>query len=150
MQESREISQMKGQYGDHLSVTAVMFSVMKSTSRNTSYGIGLERSDPNGNADSSAFLDFDELQELIEAFDFIASLAPQMLREERDYTEVTYSTKDNVKFGFFQKDQRQQAFIVVEPRGDNMFLSVEKLASVRRAIVDARAHLISRGAILDA
>jgi hypothetical protein len=149
MQESREISQVRGQYGELLSVTAVLFSIMKGASRKTSYGVRIERSNRDGSSEASAFLDFDELQELVDAFDFISALAPKMLLEQRDYTEVTYSTKDNVKFGFFQKDQQQQAFVVVASRGGNVFVSVETLASVRQAILSARTHLMSRGATLE-
>lgn len=69
---------------------------------------------------------FDEIAELIGAFDFIHSVANKMVGQQRDYTEVTYQTKDNLRFGFYQSDSEQQAFIDVGGYGQSLFISVSK------------------------
>jgi hypothetical protein len=45
-------------------------------------------------------LDYDEIAEVIEALGFIDDVAKKMFGQQRDYTEVNYLTKDNLKFGF--------------------------------------------------
>lgn len=149
IRESRDIGRLKGQYSDSINIASVLFSIIKGTTQDATFGVQLERIDSDGNTESSAFLDFDELAELIEAFDFISSVAPKMAREQRDYTEVSYSTKDNVKFGFYQKDGQQLAFVNVQAHGDSTFLPVEKLQQMKQSLVNAQTHLISRGAAVE-
>jgi hypothetical protein len=75
VKEIRDLGRIKGNYGDSLSVAAMIIAVVKGTSRETSYGVKLERHEPNVQYGSSAFLDFDELAELLDSFDFISSFA---------------------------------------------------------------------------
>jgi len=110
------------------------------------YGIKLEHTDEDGDMRGSGFLDYDEIAELIAAFDFIHSVANQMVGQQRDYTEVTYQTKDNLKFGFYQSDGQQPGFIDVGGYGQSLFISVSKLQNLKSSIEAARQHLVSRGA----
>jgi len=146
MKESRDVAAVRCDYGNKLIVSTLILSTAKSTRGNTSYGIRFGHTDEEGIERESAFLDFDEIEELIGAFEFVDNLARQMLNEQRDYTEVTYSTKDNIKFGFYQSEGQQQAFIDVGGYGNSVFLDVDKLQSLKRTIQTATQHLVSKGA----
>ena len=50
------------------------------------YGIKLEHTDEDGDMRGSGFLDYDEIAELIGAFDFIHRVANKMVGQQRDYT----------------------------------------------------------------
>jgi hypothetical protein len=108
--------------------------------------VKLERTDENGNTTSSVFLDFDELSELMEAFGFIRSIATELRVRQRDYTEVAYSTKDHARFGFYQSEHGQQAFIALNPHSTSTFLAVEHLSVLKQLLRTAQEHLVSRGA----
>ena len=97
------MSAVKGEYGGKVSVSTLILSSAQTTRGDVQYGIKLEYTDENGDTRGSGFLD-DEIAELIGAFDFFHSVANKMVGQQRDYTEVTYQTKDNLKFGFYQSD----------------------------------------------
>src|ERR1044071_2958220 len=99
IKEFRDMSAVKGEYGGKVSVSTLILSSAQTTRGDVQYGIKLEYTDENGDTRGSGFLD-DE----IAAFDFFHSVANKMVGQQRDYTEVTYQTKDNLKFGFYQSD----------------------------------------------
>lgn len=146
MKESRDFGAVRCDYGDKISISTLILSSAKSTRGNTSYGIRFGHADEEGVERESAFLDFDEIDEFVGAFDFVDNLARQMLNQQRDYTEITYSTKDNIKFGFYQAEGQQHAFIDVGGYGNSAFLDVGKLQTLKRIIQAATQHLVSRGA----
>jgi len=146
IKEFRDMSAVKGEYGGKVSVSTLILSSAQTTRGDVQYGIKLEHTDEDGDIRGSGFLDYDEIAELIGAFDFIHSVANKMVGQRRDYTEVTYQTKDNLKFGFYQSDGQQQAFIDVGGYGQSLFISVSKLQNLKSSIEAARQHLMSRGA----
>jgi len=146
VKEFRELSAVKGEYGDRVNVSTLILSSAKSTRGDVQYGIKLEHVNEEGEMQASGFLDYDEIAEVIGAFDFIHGVAEKMFGQPRDYTEVTYLTKDNLKFGFYQSEGQQQAFIDVGGYGQSLFLSVAKLQNLKKSIEAAKAHLITRGA----
>ncbi|MEG4453101.1 hypothetical protein QUA52_30365 [Microcoleus sp. N9_A3] len=146
VKETRPIGKCKGDHGDMLAVETMLLTILKGAKRDTTYGVRLERHDSEGDVESSAFIDFDELDELLEAIKFIHSTANELSAQERDYTEVSYSTKDSAKFGFYQSAEIQQAFVSVSENRGTTFLTLAKLASLAKIIEKSRAHLVSRGA----
>ena len=140
------MSAVKGEYGGKVSVSTLILSSAKSTRGDIQYGIKLEHIDEEGDMRASGFLDYDEIAEVIGALDFIHGVAEKMFGQPRDYTEVTYQTKDNLKFGFYQSEGQQQAFIDVGGYGQSLFISVPKLQNLKRSIEGAKEPLISRGA----
>ena len=58
----------------------------------------------------SSFLDQEELQELSDAIQYMIRLALEWQGNNRNYTEVVYSTKGDFSIGFFQNGLRQTAF----------------------------------------
>jgi hypothetical protein len=146
VKEFRDMMAVYGDYSGKLSIASLILSTAQSTYGDVQYGVKLEHLNEESEVQGSGFLDYDELDEIIGAFDFLASVAQQMLGQQRDYTEVAYSTKDNLKFGFYQSAGQQQGFIDVGGYGQLLFMSVPQLQLVRKSIDAAKQHLISRGA----
>jgi hypothetical protein len=63
-----------------------------------------------------------------------------MGHDRRDYTEVTYSTRDDVTIGFYQDGHKQQAFVKSGIGSPIMFFHVAALGSIRTAVVEAGEH----------
>jgi hypothetical protein len=149
IKEFRDMLPVRGEYGGKLGIASVTLSSAKSIRGDVQYGIKFEHLDDESNIRASGFLDYDEVAEVIGAFDFLNGVAGQMINQERDYTEVTYSTKDNLKFGFYQLQGHQQGFIDVGGYGESLFMSVSNLQLIRKSIDAATQHLVSRGAEQD-
>lgn len=147
IKETKNTGRLQGLYNDSLVISTMVIALVKGEIKNMSYGVKLERADQDDDIRSSVFLDYDELDELIAGFDFIRTTANDLKLHRRDYTEVTYSTKDNAQFGFFQDiQQQQQAFIVLEPHGEMVFTTVDNLKKIKELLLNSKSHLESRGA----
>lgn len=149
IRESRSIGKLKGEHGDLVEAEAIVLSVVKGTKKERIFGVRLERRDVHGDTDSAVYLDYDELEELVAAIDFISSTAGQLSGQVRDYTEVTYSTKDGAKFGFYHSSEGQLAFVGLSEHRASIFLQVKRLPSLRQLLTDAQAHLRTCGASED-
>ena len=145
IKEFREIGVVKSEYGQRIKVSTLIMAVGKSAPRENTYGVRLETRDDEKNLQDTSFLDLDETGEFLEALEFIQTAAKRMTSHQRDYTELTYSTKDDVTFGFYQSAEEQQPFIKVGTGADTLFLSFEKLEVFKRAILQAREYLLRRG-----
>lgn len=146
VKENRPAGRCKGEHGDSIFAETLILNVIKGTKKDTSYGVRLERVDQDGDTDSAVFLDHDELPELINAIDFITHTAEELSGQVRDYTEVTYSTKDGATFGFYHSDQGQLAFLKLSDHRSSTFLPVNRLGVLKQMLQDSRAHLQSCGA----
>lgn len=146
VKEFRPIGQFKGRFRDTLSFETMLLTVVKGTKKKTSYGVRIERLDGDGDSDGSVFLDFDELDELLDAIKFIQSTAKELSLQERDHTEVTYSSKDEARVGFYQTTEEQQAFFGLPRSRGTTFLPVSKLTEIRSLVEKSKGHLISCGA----
>ena len=104
----------------------------------------LEQSETDSALGAAAFVDLDEIDEFLGAFAFIKTAAAGMAGERRDYTEVSYSTRDNVTVGFYQEVQKQQAFVRLGSTARSMFFGVRGLEEIRNAIVLATQHVNAR------
>ena len=147
MKEFHDINDIKCEYGVKISMSTAIISTMESstTPSRISFGLRFEMYEEDVVRDS-AFLDFDEFMEVAAALEFIGSLSAKMLTEQRDYTEVNFITKDNIKFGFYQSDGRQLAFMNLDSYGESAFLSMRTLDFVKQNIEYSKNYLISRGA----
>lgn len=146
VKETRPAGRCKGEHGDSVSAETVVLSVVKGAKKDTSYGVRMERTDADGDMDSAVFLDYDELPELISALDFISNTAAQLANQARDYTEVTYSTKDSAKVGFYHSSQGQLAFLTLSDHRGTTFLPVHRLGVLKQIFQDSMSHLRTCGA----
>jgi hypothetical protein len=143
MKENRAIASIPSAYGAPLDVAGQVLVIVKNTERQVSTGVKFQ-AETTTHISSAAFVDSDELDEFLGAFTFISTSAAHMAHDRRDYTEVTYSTRDNVTIGFYQDGQKQQAFIRLGVASPTMFFRVEALPNIHAAVVQAREHVEDR------
>jgi hypothetical protein len=124
----------------------MLLTIVRGNKKKTNYGVRIERQDGDGDSDGSVFLDFDELDEFLDAIKFIQSTAKELLSQQRDHTEVSYSSKDEAKVGFYQTSEEQQAFFGLPHSRGTTFLPVDKLTEIESLISKSKQHLISCGA----
>jgi len=141
MKESRPIAYVATLYGPSIEVAGHILVRLRNSIRHIFYGVRLQYAETDTHA-SAAFIDSDEIDELLGAVDFIVTSADRMAHDRRDYTEVSYSTNDHVTFGFYQQDSKQQAFVRFD--GRLIHIGIEKLPILRSSIADARAHADTR------
>lgn len=144
MKEHRTIAEVPTLYGPPLEVIAQILVFVRGSERELTVGVKLERGETDRHLASSAFLDSDEIDEFLEAIDFIATTAGHMAHDRRDYTEVSYSSKDDVKIGFYQDGLEQKAFMSLGATGSSIFFTLATAQRIRAAISDARAHVDTR------
>ncbi len=148
MKEFKDIGAIRTQHYKKISLSTVILSATSPNNQvaNTSFGAKFEEIDEDGDTAGNAFIDFDEIDDFISGLYFLENASKQMATQQRDYTEIIYSTKDDVKYGFFQSNGSQQAFINIKGYGDVVFLSFPQLFSLRNWMMDAKRHLSGRGA----
>src|SRR4051794_7289616 len=144
MKENRTIASVPTAYGAPLGVGAQVLVIVKNSERQVSIGVKFEQAETTTHIGSAAFVDSDELDEFLGAFNFISTSATHMAHDVRDYTEVTYSTRDDVTIGFYQDGQKQQAFVKLGAGRPLMFFRIEALQTIRGAVVKALLHLDDR------
>lgn len=150
MKEFKDVNTVRCDYGTKIDLATVMISRMGTDSAppKINYGLKLEMTDSDDRSDS-AFLDFEEFEEVISALEFISSLANRMRSEQRDYAEVTYITKDEITLGFFQHAGAgglQTAYVKLSGYGDAGYLSLQMLEFLKKNLEYARDYLRSKGA----
>lgn len=150
IKEFRPINVVKCEYGTRINLETAIISTMASATipGKVSYGVKFEMQDTQGDEQGSAFLDLDEFDEVISALEFINKLALEMANQQRDYTEVNFVTKDDIKFGFFQSEGRQLAFTKLQSYGNSAYLNLNMLKFVKENLEWAKSYLISRGAVV--
>lgn len=148
VKETRDIGIVPGLYVDDLLVSTMVIAIVKGPHRDMSYSVKIERRDEEKNTTSSVLLDYDEVPELLEGFDFISDKTLEIKGLQRDYTEVTYATKDAARFGFFHNRGDQQIFVALEPHGHTTFLTDYDFPKLRALLSQAKLHLESKGASL--
>jgi hypothetical protein len=146
LKEFRDIGRMEDNYGAWMTMKTFIVSIAKSstTQPDVTYSVSLEQ--VKDEQEVSALMDYEEVEELDKALQYIGKLAVRLAKEKRDYTEVIYRTKDSVQFGFYQeKNGNQQAFINLNARS-HFFIAIEDFEDFREILGQATSHLVSRGA----
>jgi hypothetical protein len=59
---------------------------------------------------SSAYLDYDEVDDFIKSVVYMIQIASTWKFSAKDSSEIMFLTRDNFRFGFFQKDLLQSCF----------------------------------------
>lgn len=141
--EYRAVGELKNEFLS-ISFSAMVLVIVKGTHRETLFGVMLV-------ADSArvSFLDFDELDGLIGALDFMSAFANEP-RYQGDRAEVTYSTKEDVRLGcrHCAALQDPSAFFTLPFVIDNRasLYTVELFPRLKELLLAAQRHLTSRGA----
>lgn len=143
--EFRSIGSCQCEFHTSMDIETIILTIVKGERREIKFGVKVLHKFDNGRDEVSVCLDFDEIEELIQALHFIAKTAAEIISTERDYTEVVYATKDNATFGFYQDANKQTAFFCLSPRKTG-FLSFDTLGEVSKILHAARTHLVNHGA----
>ena len=138
-------------FPERLAVAGLIVAAVKGETRDLSHSLQLSKLDEHGfQVGSAAYIDYDEIQEILEAIDFIRSAAADMALSAklspRDYTEVAYSTKDSASLGVLQSERGLVAFVSLGSGGETVFLEKPALTVLKELIGHAKSHLESRGA----
>lgn len=145
VKEMKNIGKFAGEYRNQLEMETLILRVVRGKEDNVVFGVVLKHIDEDGRDEATVNLDFDELDELVAAIDFIKKTSSELFGTQRDYTEVIYATKDNARVGFFQNLGSQTAFISLTNRA-SIFLNISKIEEIQGLLRTAKNHLISSGA----
>lgn len=150
LREQRDIGTLRGTHGDKVKLITSISRVASIGKDSVGYGVRFEHEDAEGNTQSSCYLDFSVLAELVRVSGFLIAVAKRLIAEERDYTEVKYTIGDEIVCGFYQSNRQQSAFVCIDNnRGDNCFFLVPKYESFQSLVEAARTHLLSKGAKIE-
>ncbi|WP_126147519.1 hypothetical protein [Synechococcus elongatus] len=143
VKEMKDIGKIRGVYASSVKASTMIISVSKESEKDTRYAVKVERSTGGRGDGGSVLLDFDELDEVINACDFIMSSAVDLSSQQKEYTEVTYLTRDSALFGFYQNQQIQQSFVRVAPQDEIIPIETEKFRDLKQLLINAKEHLLS-------
>ncbi len=150
LKETREIGFARDKFGaSKLKISSYILSTAKKAgiASSTSFSVQfLLQKDKN---EYINLIDFDETDELDRALTYIIRTAEKLKVEKRDYTELTYCTKDLMRFGFYQETSQDQDGYVQLSNHQAFFIEVPRFEEIRTVLVAARDHLISRGATIE-
>ena len=144
MKETHTVATLATMHRSPLDIGGQVLVLVRGTDRQVSVGVKFEHPETATQIASTAFVDSDELEVFIGAFKFITTTAIQMAHEERDYTEITYATRDDVRIGFFQDRRKQQAFVRLGTAAPHVFFRVEALHNIRAAVAQAGDYVEAR------
>lgn len=148
VKEMRNIGKISAKYSAVLETETLILRVVRGASDSMVYGVTLKHIDKDGSDEASVNLDFDEIDELVSAIDFIKKTSEDLVGSQRDYTEVIYATKDNARLGFFQNHGSQTAFVSLSTRS-TMFLELSEIGKIQTILRTAKDHLVSSGAEIE-
>jgi hypothetical protein len=84
-------------------------------------GMRIDVIDTHGNS-QRLFFDLDEIAGLIKAAGYMSENTITWRGQIKEFSEISYTTKSDFKFGFLQKGQQQTPFISTGPNSEPCFL----------------------------
>jgi hypothetical protein len=145
IKETKPIGTVEGDYGSVLEVETVALRLIKGAEQKDAFGALLTLKNQKNDLEEKVHLDYEEIEELIEALKVIRQTSEEIGMTIMDYTEVIYATKDNAKFGFFQSNSAQTGFVSIGHRS-NLFQQVHDNVYIEGLLRDAVSHLWTKGA----
>lgn len=130
-----ELGKVFGKYGSMVEFNAlVIYEPDKESQRvrgikiEVSGGGKYERSD-------ASFLDFEEVESLSKAIEYIVDLLSKWEGVNKEYTEVIFSTKGDFQIGFYQKGTERFSFASSGHIGKvTCFFPLEELSSIKSIV----------------
>jgi|GEM_PF-1832329 predicted Zn finger-like uncharacterized protein len=147
-EDLRAFSKLREGKNPTIIISTLILGIIKGKDQQTTFGVKLAYIGTLELVGKNVFIDFDELPELMEAFDFIQSKADILKPQKCDYTELIYATRDDAQVGFFQETNQEQTAFTKFQDG-TAYLKLSDLLMLKEHILKAQEHLISRGASID-
>ena len=145
MRESHVVARVTiEEVGPPLEIAGMVLVRISNATRKLTVGVKFEHTESSRNLASSGFVDIDEVPELLEALAYIHKAATQMTGQQRDYTEVSYTTRDNLTIGFFHEAYKQHTFVRPDNVKRAIILSFAAFAEIQHAIAEAQSYVIER------
>ena len=110
IKESRVVEKV-GMHGADLEIAGLSLVTIRKSERKAMFGVKFEQAATSLAIAGSAFVDFDEIDNFDAGLAYVAKALEQMANSKRDYTEVTYTTRDGLIIGFYQDGMKQQPFM---------------------------------------
>lgn len=130
-----ELGEVAGSYGSKIEFDVlVIYEPGQESQRvrgvkiEVSGGGKYERSD-------TSFLDFEEVESLSKAIEYMVDLLSKWKDINKEYTEVVFSTKGDFQIGFFQKGTQRSVFASSGRIGKaTCFFPLERLSSIKSIV----------------
>jgi hypothetical protein len=135
VKESRVVEKVSV-LGADVEIAGIILVTMRSPERQAIVGVKFEQAATTLALGGSGFVDFDEIPGLDGALGNIGKMLEQMAKTKRDYTEVTYTTRDGLIIGFYQDGLKQQAFMRFDLISRAIHFSSPKALAVIQGAVD--------------
>jgi hypothetical protein len=140
------VGSMRSDQGGRLNLKTTILSMGNTLVSKKTYGVVLSFEGDDGSTKGVDHIDFDELAEIVGAIDFMLDLAPKMLPEACEYTEVKYASKEGLAFGFYQTPEGQRGFVSTDSSHESAFMPVGRLRNLGDLFKRSREMLLASGA----
>jgi len=117
-----------GDYSCNLIISLIKFTTLKGKDTMVQFGAKLEIHD-NDDTEYSALMDLDEIPEFINAIEMIKESTSHIKQENYNYSEMDYTTKDNVKIGIY-KDQNGKIKYFMGVNSQTLFFNFDGLEQI--------------------
>ncbi len=148
VKEYAALGRTDGRYGRLDLETSVVYAPGAEATEKI-YGIRFTRpATEKYESDAISFLDYDECADAAAALRFMQKMAAEWASTQREYTEVEYTSRGRVTFGFYQKGTEQAAYAYVGgPIGaKGVFMSADKLGELAKLVEGGVQRLAQMGA----
>ena len=148
MTERRDFGSVRLSPDGVVGVNSLIIGSAKEETTAVEHGVQIHCAEAPERFDTTRYIDFDEIEELLAALQYIDQLSMSVLCKDLDDTEVIYITRDRVAFGFGQFKTIGQAFFIrLDDFEDRIILLDTSFMNLTRKIRNAAEHLSSRGAL---
>ena len=134
-----DISTLNASYGATIDLTTVRIFRPLHVDE-SSDGIRVEiKKDEDSDSSESAFLDLDEVDDLVDGLRYMAKIAAQSHGYKGDYTEVVFSTKGDLKVGFYVSSGKVNGFLTISY--STIHLDIKLLTSMAQLFESGKTYL---------
>jgi len=137
-----KLGTLKGKYGAIIELSAlIIYEPGHESERMRGLKIEITESGRYEKSNSS-FLDVEEVDAFVKSISYLSDASITWKKENKEYSEVIFSTKDDFSFGFYQKENEQNCFAESGYIGKaSCFFEVEDFALLKEISEKAKIML---------
>jgi len=144
--DNHNVGFMKCDHNGKLILETLILTIGNSGASKRVFGLNIKYYDEDGDLKGQDDVDYDEIDEMLSAVDFMLDLSPKLRREHCEYTEVEYKSKEGTYFGFYQTPSEQRGYISTAREHGSAFIDPLRLRSFGDLLRKAKAYLKENGA----